>query len=394
MNRKYRKMSDPVVDNVLRKNPYAILKDKNINVDNNTHKINKSPDIPTVKTSTPPPIIVHNIDITTLKNKLQLFSQYNDITLQSTMSGTKLFVQSTEQYKQLKTFCIDNQLKFHSHLLKEEQKIKIVIHGLHDMEINDLFEELSYKEIFPCDIKKLEIFKRRYDNQCIFLLYFKKIEGIKIANLRNIKSLFQMIIKWDYYHARKTGPTQCNNCMQFGHGAESCFLDPKCIRCGDEHKSRDCHLLNDPNDTKSKIPDDKVKCANCGDQHTANFNKCTKRMEYINLKNKIRIKNTPNSKPSNYQFKDAPQLNNSNFPNINKTRKEHQSVAWGLNKSSISPNGARNHDPGNSNNLLTTEELMSAFRELMEKLQSAKTRYEQITALGEVAIKYSSDVSP
>ena len=78
------------------------------------------------------------------------------------------------------------------------------------MEINDLYEELSYKEIFPCDIKKLQIFQRRYDSQCIILLYF-------------------------------------------------------------DHKSRDCHLLNDLKDIKSKIPDDEVKCANCGEQHTANF---------------------------------------------------------------------------------------------------------------------------
>ena len=40
-----------------------------------------------------------------------------------------------------------------------------------------------------------------------------------------------MIIKGDFFHTNKTGPIQCGNCMKFGHGAENCWMDPKCIRC-------------------------------------------------------------------------------------------------------------------------------------------------------------------
>ena len=390
-------MSEPVIENVLRKNPYALLQGKNTYIGNSSSKPAKSVENLQINLNIPPPIIIQNLEIISLKEILKSFSHYNDTTFKHTTNGTKLFVQCTEQYKLLKSFCIENQLKFHSHLLKEEQKIKIVIHGLHEMEINDLKDELELKEVFPCDIKKLQIFKPRFDKQCIYMLYFMKSDGIKISNLRTIRSLCHMMVKWDFYHPRKTGPTQCNNCMQFGHGAESCFLDPKCIRCGDNHKSSSCSLLSDPSDIKSRIPEDKVKCANCGEKHTANFNKCKKRVEYIQFKNSIRTKNTNISKPNNYKFQTAPQLNNFDFPNISNVKKSSQPAAWRLKnlQNNMTSNNIRDQvNSDHINELMSAEELMTAFRELMQKLQTAKTRYDQITALGEVAIKYASNVSP
>ena len=177
------------------------------------------------------------------------------------------------------------------------------------MDNNEIMEELQLHKVSPCDIKQIQIKNRRYDSQCIYLLYFKKSEGIKISTLREIKSISHMIVKFDYYHRNKTGPTQCSNCLKFGHGAENCYLDSNCIRCGGIHKSKECVHIQDET---GKIPEKFIKCANCGENHMANYYKCKKRVEHINGQRRPFKVSTPKVSA----FKPAPELNNSNFPNI------------------------------------------------------------------------------
>ena len=52
----------------------------------------------------------------------------------------------------------------------------------------------------------------------------------------------------EFYQSKKAGPTQCKNCMNFGHGTLNCHLKARCVRCGEEHLSKKCPLIinNDP----------------------------------------------------------------------------------------------------------------------------------------------------
>jgi hypothetical protein len=75
--------------------------------------------------------------------------------------------------------------------------------------ITELKGELNNLKLFPTDIKKLLIKEPKYDIQCHYLLYFKKADKIKISDLREIRSLFQIIVKWANYVHRRRGPTQC-----------------------------------------------------------------------------------------------------------------------------------------------------------------------------------------
>ena len=52
------------------------------------------------------------------------------------------------------------------------------------MDNKEIMEELQLHKVSPCDIKQIQIKNRRYDSQCIYLLYFKKSEEIKISTLR------------------------------------------------------------------------------------------------------------------------------------------------------------------------------------------------------------------
>ena len=50
----------------------------------------------------------------------------------------------------------------------------MVIHGLHDIDVSEINNELNSKNINPCDIKKLIIKKPRQEAQLLYVIYFLK----------------------------------------------------------------------------------------------------------------------------------------------------------------------------------------------------------------------------
>lgn len=131
----------------------------------------------------------------------------------------------------------NNNNQFFTHTLKNEQKIKFVLYGLHPVTTEELKLELN---TYPLEIKKLNIKNVKFENQTIYLLYFTKASKTQLSELKKIRSLFHIIVKFDYFKNKRTGPTQCANCQSFGHGQEYCFKMPQCMRCGENHKSSQC----------------------------------------------------------------------------------------------------------------------------------------------------------
>ncbi|GFX28888.1 putative RNA-directed DNA polymerase from transposon X-element [Trichonephila clavipes] len=59
--------------------------------------------------------------------------------------------------------------------------------------------------------------------------------------------------------------TQCFQCNQFNHTAENCHLIPRCLKCGEEHQTRNCQI--------KRV--DTPYCINCKTYgHMANYSKC------------------------------------------------------------------------------------------------------------------------
>ncbi|GFX21897.1 uncharacterized protein TNCV_2311751 [Trichonephila clavipes] len=44
----------------------------------------------------------------------------------------------------------------------------------------------------------------------------------------------------DGYNGR--GVTQCFSCNNFHHNADNCYLKPRCLKCGEEHLTKDCPI--------------------------------------------------------------------------------------------------------------------------------------------------------
>lgn len=119
---------------------------------------------------------------------------------------------------------------------------------------------------------------------------------IKISDLCNIRTISYIRIRWDYYQSKKSGPTQCNNCMHFGHGTLNCHRKPRCVRCGENHSSKACLFIQNITFKNNKISEEKLKCANCDGNHSAKYMQCPKMAEYVNAIQNIKHRKLPINK--------------------------------------------------------------------------------------------------
>lgn len=68
---------------------------------------------------------------------------------------------------------------------------------------------------------------------------------------------------------------QCRRCQCFGHASEICRLTPKCVKCAQDHLTKECPHQNKINPT----------CANCRGPHVASYRGCPRNPENIQKKN-------------------------------------------------------------------------------------------------------------
>ncbi|GFV76308.1 uncharacterized protein TNCV_4524711 [Trichonephila clavipes] len=74
------------------------------------------------------------------------------------------------------------------------------------------------------------------------------------------------LVKVEGYLVR--GITQCFNCNNFYHTAANCYMRPRCLKCGKDHATRNCHI---------KERQQNPFCINCQDfGHSACYTKCPK----------------------------------------------------------------------------------------------------------------------
>lgn len=244
------------------------------------------------KPKKPPPIEAFNKKLVEVK---KLISECVDITSEVQFRITvtkienrvretvKIYTSDNTDFALAKKCLTDNKIEYSTHPLYGDKKLKICMYGLYETSIDDIKNEIKNKiNIEPADVKLIRPKKEYTGDSRIYVLYFKRSDKIKVADLRDkITGLFNMRVRFEYFSPRKFGPTQCSNCQDFGHGSENCHRTPKCIRCGGNHTSKICLFLPMDESKPKKINDNLVKCANCKGNHTANYSKCTYRSSFV-----------------------------------------------------------------------------------------------------------------
>lgn len=124
---------------------------------------------------------------------------------------------------------------------------------------------------------KINIMKKT--SRPLFMVIF---ENTKLNELKQkVLYLHYTRISWEHYINRNK-ITQCHNCQDWGHATTNCFANPVCLKCAEEHLTKDC----------AKSKDLPAKCANCGGPHPANSTDCEKYQKRLKWINKQRQKTT------------------------------------------------------------------------------------------------------
>lgn len=379
-------------------NRFANLKDDatehelvNKNNPNNSHVSNFNSTIKKV-----PPIIVEGLEMKKVQEILAKIPYISVMPhVKNTINGHhSIYAKSLSDHSKIEKFLRYNKISGYTHDLEPRQKY--VIYGLHDVDTDELKEELTkIVNISPVQVYAIPIKQRRYIDQNVYVVHYMKSSGVTLNKLRLTKALFNVIVQWDMYQPNRSGnpndvkpPTQCSNCQSFNHGSRNCFKPPKCIRCGKSHKSADCDLLYDKNDlgeitaVREKIDDSLLKCANCGEKHTANFRGCSVRQQVID--NRIRLRQ--NNRQAKHQAT-PPSMNTFNYPPPPPLSHPIGNNSW----KNTTQNVSNNLNNKSTNDLFPHETCNAILYEFISRLSTCKTKIDQLQIIGDIAFKYLYD---
>ncbi|GFX75942.1 nucleic-acid-binding protein from transposon X-element [Trichonephila clavipes] len=176
-----------------------------------------------------------------------------------------MFSTDHEEYRTLIHF-LESDKEFEFYVLKrqKDKPIKAVIKGLpNSSKINDITNYL--KEIgFKIDSCTQLISKRTKKSLPYFLIILPRNHFN--SKIFDIVKLGYLQVKVDGYLVR--GITQCFNCNNFYHTAANCYMRPRCLKCGKDHATKNCHI---------KERQENPFCINCQDfGHSACYTKCPK----------------------------------------------------------------------------------------------------------------------
>ena len=268
------------------------------------------------KVKKPPPIIlVSKINYFELRKQIKKLTT-EDITAQYCPQGIKIFASNDDDYNKIGYYLKTQSYDFYTFPHGQPKMHKVVLKGLPiDTATEDIQGELVSLHFAVESVKQMKRKQIDEESNKLFLVpmpvWIITTHVTQTApDIHTLTGLFGLKLKIEDYRG-KEGPLQCYKCQGFGHKAISCFVKPKCVKCANEHLTKDCNSEN------TLIP----KCANCKEEHTANYKQCPKYVKYVQG---IR-RNREQSRNTNFTLnqQDFPTLPMRNSPIMNTTSRNN-----------------------------------------------------------------------
>lgn len=356
-----------------------------------------------------PPIVIQGMQLTKL-NELLNSHKIKDYKIKLISVGIKLTLKDILEYNNITAALKKLELEFFSYSNYDTNPLKILLTGLPLMNLDELKDEIISAgvaqeyvlEIVPLkgDVKNHNIHKN-----INYLIKFDKSK-IKFQDIKKIKSLFNIIIRWFPHINYRRGPTQCRNCQMYGHGTSYCNRKLRCKKCGENHSGEDCII-------------ELVKCVNCGGDHEADSKDCSDREKYVAIRQNISINrqlgnykyasnnnrvnsgfessqnrlsaSQPNSANSRNQFQFNRNVNFNarsltQFPELRHDRTNVDRDGFFKQFSSSQP--VSNQNTSNNENLFSIDELTSLVSELTTKISACRTRAQQFEVIMRLSLQY------
>lgn len=354
-----------------------------------------------------PPIVIQGMDLTKF-NEFIVSNKIKDYKIKLISVGIKLTLNDIIEYNNITAALKKLDLEFFSFSNYDTNPIKILLTGLPLVNIDELKDEIIIAGVAKEYILEIVPLKGDEKNHNVhknvnYLIKFDKSK-IKLQDVKKVKSLFNIIIRWFPHVNYRRGPTQCRNCQMYGHGTSHCHRKIRCKKCGENHSGLVCII-------------DHVKCVNCGGNHEADSKDCSDREKYVAIRQNISINrqlrnynNRPNERSQNrfsssqpiasnsksqFQLKRNVNFNANNltqFPELRHDRSNVDRDGYFKQFSSSQPisysSMSRNQNASNNEELFSLDELTSLVSELTTQISVCSTRSQQFAVIMKLSLQY------
>ncbi|GFU73698.1 putative RNA-directed DNA polymerase from transposon X-element [Trichonephila clavipes] len=189
------------------------------------------------QTQLPPPIMLF-VEKNYKAQMAAITKAFPKIRSRLTGEFLKLYTDSAEERRMAVQHLTMLDFQFYTIKSKAERPIKVVIKGLprntNPEEIKQDLEILGYT---PDRVNQLIGRKNKRPLPIFLITLPRNLDNLKIFDLKTINYLS---IRVEGYDGR--GVTQYYTCNNFNHSSENCHLKPRCLKCGENHLTRDCPI--------------------------------------------------------------------------------------------------------------------------------------------------------
>jgi hypothetical protein len=193
---------------------------------------------------------------------------------------------SADDKKKLIAKLVEQKFRYHTFTEPSEKPSIVALKNFFYTSCDELLKTLKEEKIPATKVT----FLRDNEERPIYLVHFEK-NSINIQQLAHQhKAVDCVIVKWENLDSNRKRPTQCHKCQLYGHSAQNCGYNFRCVKCDKQHEPGQC---------ERKTRDGNPTCVGCGGPHAANSRQCPEYSKYINRMDRSR-------KPKQVRFTSAP----------------------------------------------------------------------------------------
>ncbi|GFU88203.1 PRE_C2HC domain-containing protein [Trichonephila clavipes] len=153
----------------------------------------------------------------------------------------KLYTDTFEQRNALNAFLENVKIPHYTITPETQRSIKVVIKGLpRNTNRSDISNDLTDLG-FLVERDRVTQLKGNISKQLLPIFLITLHRNLTNAKIFDLKTLSYLSITVDGFNRK--GPIQCFKCNLFNHTAENCHLAPRCLKCGNEHQTRECQIV-------------------------------------------------------------------------------------------------------------------------------------------------------